>query len=419
MIRYFFKILILLFVNVAYSQSGTISPYSYFGLGEGNFKGTQINRFMGGLEIYNDSIHANLSNPSSYAKLKLTTYSLGLNYRNNKLTDANDSKSIISSGLDYIGVAIPTNKFGFGFGIIPYTSVGYKLNQLDSSSFPNILNQYQGEGGVNKVFFSLGFNLLKYFSFGATINYDFGKLKYQTSKYVDDVFLGTILINESSVSGIDIKLATNLEIPMNNNLDLHVMVSYVPQASLNSTNKRQFITSAISNPSNLGEVVEIDLANTGLDITEIQLPSSLGIGFGFGKKSSWFAGGQYIMTQNSNFKNSFNPIPNVRYKDGSQLSIGGFFIPDFSSITSYWKRIVLRMGFRHEVTGILKNNFEIKETGLNFGLGLPLPGYSNLNIGLEYGSRGSKNSNILEENFWTLRLGFSLNDRWFVKRKYN
>ena len=117
MIRYFFKILILLFVNVAYSQSGTISPYSYFGLGEGNFKGTQINRFMGGLEIYNDSIHANLTNPSSYAKLKLTTYSLGLNYRNNKLTDANDSKSIISSGLDYIGVAIPTNKFGFGFGM--------------------------------------------------------------------------------------------------------------------------------------------------------------------------------------------------------------------------------------------------------------------------------------------------------------
>ena len=199
MIRNFFKIASLFLINVAYSQIGTTSPYSFFGLGELNFRGTQINRFMGGLEIYNDSIHANLSNPSSYAKLKLTTYSIGLNYRNNNLTDTNDSKSIISSGLDYIGVAIPTNKFGFGFGIIPYTSVGYKLNRLDSTSFPNILNQYQGEGGVNKVFFSLGFNLLKYFSIGATINYDFGKLKYQTSKYIDDVFLCTVLINESSL----------------------------------------------------------------------------------------------------------------------------------------------------------------------------------------------------------------------------
>ena len=121
MIRYFLQTFILLFTNVVFSQLGTTSPYSYFGLGEVNFRGTQINRFMGGLEIYNDSIHANLSNPSSYAKLKLTTYSLGLNYRNNNLTDSNDSKSLISSGLDYIGVAIPTNKFGFGFGIIPYT----------------------------------------------------------------------------------------------------------------------------------------------------------------------------------------------------------------------------------------------------------------------------------------------------------
>ena len=45
------------------------------------------------------------------------------------------------------------------------------------------------------------------------------------------------------------------------------------------------------------------------------------------------------------------------------------------------------MGFRYEATGIIANNFEIKETGLNFGFGLPLPGYSNLNLGLEYGSR--------------------------------
>ena len=419
MIRYFFKILTLLFISFSYSQMGTTSPYSYFGLGEVSFRGTQINRFMGGLEIYNDSIHANLSNPSSYAKLKLTTYSLGLNYRNNNLTDTNGSKSLISSGLDYIGIAIPTNKFGFGFGIIPYTSIGYKLNRIDSSSLPNILNQYQGEGGINKVFFSVGFNLLKYFSLGATINYDFGNLKYQTSRYIDDVFLGTVLINESSVSGIDVKLTTNFEITVYKNLNLHAMVSYVPQTVLNSTNKRQLFTSALSGLSNLGEVVEIDLADTGLDITEIQLPSSFGIGFGFGKNSKWFAGGQYIITQSSNFKNSFNLIPNVNYKDGSQLSIGGFFIPDFSSITSYWKRVVLRMGFRHEATGIITNNFEIKETGLNFGFGLPLPGYSNLNIGLEYGSRGSNNSSMLKEKFWTIRLGFSLNDRWFIKRKYN
>ena len=419
MIKNLVKIFLLIFTNIALSQSGTNSPYSYTGLGEVNFRGNQINRFMGGLEVYNDSIHANLSNPSSYAKLLLTTYSIGLNYSNNQLSDINDSKSLISSGLDYIGIAIPTKKFGFGFGIIPFTSVGYKLSQIDDSSSSDILNRYEGEGGINKVFFSLGLYLLKNLSFGVTINYDFGKLKYQTSKFLDDVYLGTVLINESSISGLDIKLATNYEIPVNSKIDLHMMVSYVPQGSLNSNNKRLLITSPLSDPSNIAEIIEIDLAETGLDFTEIQLPSSSIVGFGLGKKSKWFAGAQYIMTNSSNFKNSFNTFPNVSYKDGSQFSIGGFYIPDYSSITSYWKRVVLRMGFRHEVTGIFKNNFGINETGINFGAGLPLPGYSNVNIGLEYGSRGTKNSNILNEKFWTVRIGFSLNDRWFIKRKYN
>ena len=419
MIKNLVKIFLLIFTNIALSQSGTNSPYSYTGLGEVNFRGNQINRFMGGLEVYNDSIHANLSNPSSYAKLLLTTYSIGLNYSNNQLSDTNDSKSLISSGLDYIGIAIPTKKFGFGFGIIPFTSVGYKLSQIDDSSSSDILNRYEGEGGINKVFFSLGLYLLKNLSFGVTINYDFGKLKYQTSKFLDDVYLGTILINESSISGLDIKLATNYEIPVNSKIDLHMMVSYIPQGSLNSNNKRLLITSPLSDPSNIAEIIEIELAETGLDFTEIQLPSSSIVGFGLGKKSKWFAGAQYIMTNSSNFKNSFNTLPNVSYKDGSQFSIGGFYIPDYSSITSYWKRVVLRMGFRHEVTGIFKNNFGINETGINFGAGLPLPGYSNVNIGFEYGSRGTKNSNILNEKFWTIRIGFSLNDRWFVKRKYN
>lgn len=419
MIKNLVKIFLLIFTNVALSQSGTNSPYSYTGLGEVNFRGNQINRFMGGLEVYNDSIHANLSNPSSYAKLLLTTYSIGLNYSNNQLSDTNDSKSLISSGLDYIGIAIPTKKFGFGFGIIPFTSVGYKLSQIDDSSSSDILNRYEGEGGINKVFFSLGLYLLKNLSFGITINYDFGKLKYQTSKFLDDVYLGTVLINESSISGLDIKLATNYEIPVNSKIDLHMMVSYVPQGSLNSNNKRLLITSPLSDPSNIAEIIEIDLAETGLDFTEIQLPSSSIVGFGLGKKSKWFAGAQYIMTNSSNFKNSFNTLPNISYKDGSQFSIGGFYIPDYSSITSYWKRVVLRMGFRHEVTGIFKNNFGINETGINFGAGLPLPGYSNVNIGFEYGSRGTKNSNILNEKFWTVRIGFSLNDRWFIKRKYN
>ena len=109
-------------------------------------------------------------------------------------------------------------------------------------------------------------------------------------------------------------------------------------------------------------------------------------------------------------------------------SFGGYFIPNYSSITDYWKRIVFRAGFREETSGIIINNTSLKETGISFGVSLPLGGYysaanvagfSSLNIGFEFGKRGQNNNGLIQENYWALRIGASLNDLWFIKRKYN
>ena len=419
MIRNTFKLFALLTGSFIFSQTGTTSPYSYAGLGDVNFRGTHVNRFMGGLEIYNDSIHANLSNPSSYAKLKLTNYTLGLNYRINNMIGANETKSIASAGLNYIGVAMPTKYFGFGFGIIPYTSVGYKLSYLENvNDNENILNLFEGEGGINKTFFSIGFRPLKFLSLGVTLNYNFGKIRYETGIFQDQVTLGTVLENISSISGLDLKLSTQLEIPIKDALELQAMLSYTPEANLISTNSRFYNTRSFLSTNNFGENVEISLIDFGLKRTNITIPDIISFGFGVGKERKWFAGVQYTMNAMQNFSHEFISLPNVGYENAYQFSLGGFYIPDYSSITSYWKRIVFRMGFRHELTGILINNFGLKETGVNFGFGLPLAGFSNTNIGFEYASRVA-DSKTYKENFWSFRIGFSLNDKWFIKRKYN
>ena len=419
MIRNTFKLFALLTCSYIFSQTGTTSPYSYAGLGDVNFRGTHVNRFMGGLEIYNDSIHANLSNPSSYAKLKLTNYTLGLNYRINNMIGANETKSIASAGLNYIGVAMPTKYFGFGFGIIPYTSVGYKLSYLENvNDNENILNLFEGEGGINKTFFSIGFRPLKFLSLGVTLNYNFGKIRYETGIFQDQVTLGTVLENISSISGLDLKLSTQLEIPIKDALELQAMLSYTPEANLISTNSRFYNTRSFLSTNNFGENVEISLIDFGLKRTNITIPDIISFGFGVGKERKWFAGVQYTMNAMQNFSHEFISLPNVGYENAYQFSLGGFYIPDYSSITSYWKRIVFRMGFRHELTGILINNFGLKETGVNFGFGLPLAGFSNTNIGFEYASRVA-DSKTYKENFWSFRIGFSLNDKWFIKRKYN
>ena len=111
-----------------YAQNGTISPYSYFGIGDTRTSGTIDNRMMGGLQMYGDSIHINLRNPAAYSKLKLTTYTAGITHREFRLRDNFDTQRTSVTNLDYLAVGLPIAKnAGIGFGIQPYTSVGYDL----------------------------------------------------------------------------------------------------------------------------------------------------------------------------------------------------------------------------------------------------------------------------------------------------
>ena len=59
----------LLISFVSFAQQGTASPYSFYGIGDTRFKGTQEFRSMAGVAVEQDSIHLNIENPASYASL--------------------------------------------------------------------------------------------------------------------------------------------------------------------------------------------------------------------------------------------------------------------------------------------------------------------------------------------------------------
>ncbi|HBK83209.1 MAG TPA: hypothetical protein DDZ41_06370, partial [Flavobacterium sp.] len=77
-------------------------------------------------------------------------------------------------------------------------------------------------------------------------------------------------------------------------------------------------------------------------------------------------------------------------------------------------------GFRYQNTGIILNSKPINDYGITFGLGLPVGGkFSSLNFGFEYGKRGTAKNNLIEDNYFGINIGLSLNDLWFEKRKYD
>ena len=156
----------------------------------------------------------------------------------------------------------------------------------------------------------------------------------------------------------------------------------------------------------------------GLDETRSKLPAKQTIGVGIGQPKKWYIGGHWTETDDS-IDNSFYAVGSVRYVPTSQLSIGGFYIPEYDSFSSYWKRIVYRIGFISSKTGMIMNDKPIENIGITFGVGLPVSGFSNVNMGFELGKLGARDESLIEENYLNIRIGFSLNDRWFIKRKYN
>ena len=422
----------LLFSLAIFAQEGTSSPYSFYGIGDIKFKGSVENRSMGSLSVFPDSIHINIQNPAHLAGLKLTGLALGGTYANTKSKTETQEAKARRTSLDYMAVGIPVGKLGIGFGLIPYSSVGYKIQknifEINTSVTPHDTtsvkySKYNGIGGVNKVFLALGYRLTKNINVGADIQYNFGTIKTenliaQTLPYIQ---YGSMETNTSDLRGVNFDLGITYQTKVNKKHSFFSSLAYTPEAELTLGNTRNIDIVLVTT----NNVQTIERQNIRIADTKIKLPAKLSFGSGFGEVKKWLIGGEITFLNNSVMSNRFNDIQGATFENAVRYSLGGFFIPNYNSYATYYKRIVYRGGLRYENTGLViqKPGYPDKsiiDFAANIGLGMPLSGtFTNINIGLEIGKRGTKSYNLVEENYINLSVGLSLSDKWFVKRKFD
>ena len=416
--------MLLLSGGYAIAQEGMGSPYSFYGIGDLDFGGTMEYQAMGGVSVFADSIHLNFKNPASLSKLGLTTYSLGATMSRYSLEDENTSGSSRNASFDYLALGFPILKnTAVSFGLLPYSTVGYSLRSINEGVVPQESNTYTGTGGVNKAFLSLGFNVAKNLSVGATVNYGFGRIEYSSLNQRQGIQLGTREMSRAEISGLDYNFAVNYSKKLGKENHLDLMLTYAPEINYGSSNSRSYRTVLVyedgSEAGSSSSVYDVDLAASGLDDTDLTLPSRLRFGLGFGKTNVWYAGAEYEMVGMGSFNNDFINIEGIGYEDASKISLGGFYVPSYNSRGSYFKRVTYRAGLAYQDTGMVINNETVNDFGMSFGVGLPVKGFSNVNLGINLGQRGTTNSGLIKENYFKVKIGLSLNDRWFVKRKYD
>jgi hypothetical protein len=152
-----------------------------------------------------------------------------------------------------------------------------------------------------------------------------------------------------------------------------------------------------------------------------KLPMELTFGVTYRHKKKWLIGLDYSFSDWSNYENpaaDFDQENPLRLTKSNRIS-GGFQItPDAASYNKYLKRVSYRLGGYYFDDPRLT---DLKTYALTFGAGFPIvlsrQRTSFVNFAFEV---GQTNSDTIDENFYKVSVGFSLNDNsWFFKRKFN
>lgn len=457
-------------------SSNTSSPYSRYGVGDLIGKGYAQGFALGGTHIalQNDStpiFFINNGNPASYANTSLTTAELGLNYSLVKMENRTTKNIAHNAALAYVSLAFPVKKWwGSSIGLIPFSTVGYAIaSHSELSSAGDVEYLYEGSGGINQVYFgnaikplygvpgaflrSKRYERLKEenrkaqidkilkrkkrvqgLSLGMNVSYLFGNIENSKRSIFQPTiasFLNTRSVSSTRISDVflDYGLQYAFTIDSLRGRDLKdnvkIMMGATFSAQTNVNARIDTLTYSYYYGSSGEEVLKDTIHLTTDAKGKMTFPLTFGFGLGFRKGDKWLAVADFAIQNWSSFQ-AFNQSQNL--KNSMRISGGVQYTPNsrYTSknlVEGYYKRIQYRIGGRYAKTALELKSTQLNEYALTLGAGLPvgrnflLQNFSMVSIGLELGQRGTTSKGLIRENFMKVTLGFTINDRWFVKPK--
>lgn len=400
------------------AQTSSISPYSRFGPGEVQFYGLGQNQQMGGLLTpMVDSLHVNPSNPASYSFLKLTAFEFGAVHGINQFATADISENNSSTYLNHIAVGLPLgDKFGAGFTIYPYTTLGYNLRASEEVDDVGGVNYfYTGSGGINIFTAGVSYMPIKGLSVGVNLNYLFGRQDRSSSIEFDSTgYYNTRELSTLRVSNFFLSYGVQYKADFSNGKYLTLGATLGPEAELGV--ESDYLSYSYSGTI-LGNIsIKDTLATSNEEVGSIAYPTEGSFGIGYGKNNHWFIGADYQYKNWSNYnKFGIGDTLNNSYR----FAVGGYWVPDWSSVGNYWARVQYRAGFYYGATNLELRGQTINDAGMTFGVAIPFlnKSLSSLNFGVQLGQKGTLENDLIRERYARFTIGLSLNDKWFAKRK--
>ena len=462
----FFLMLICLngWAFFAWAQPANNSPYARYGLGNLSNGVNVRSAGVGGLSVAmrEDSIPylVNFLNPASYTSIGFTAFDIGVYGNISTISSSTQRQNVNKANLSYFAFGFPvltvrdrskldtsiTSKdgeaiktygrrviWGGAFGLREFSSVNYSAtdSKIDTSSlYGNVDYSFQGDGGVNQFFVGIGLAPIKNLSIGINASYLFGRLnRIQRLEFQDENYFNVKSERYTDVGGFYVDYGAQYTLGLKKGQDVLTFgatFAHPMKVRANST-----IFGRTYKVSALGEdVIKDTIINSTIKGGHITMPWKGGFGLTWKKGEKWLFGVEHTQElwstyrdvdgKNDSWADAWKTIAGIEFKPSVPETNRGFW--------AYFGKMHYRIGGYYGMSQFKVNGTQLPDYGITLGLGFPLRRtragankyvQSMINFAVEWGQRGTTDASLLLENYWNFKLGFTLNDKWFIKRKYD
>lgn len=405
--------IILLVISFSANSFAQGSVYSKYGLGE--VRSSKFARAMGlgsnGIGFY-DNDYLSIVNPASLFKIRLARFESGAQVNSYSISDDNNSSFYSGTKFSGMQLAFPVEKdlgIVISAGLVPYTDINYEISSIDESTVldPHTID-FKGEGGLSRLFIASSYKLPFDFVVGASFDYYVGRSEYSTVIKFDSksTFHNASFRKDYSYEGIGGTfglLTSDLSHIFGTDIisDFRLGAVFGTGASLR--------TDTVSNTdSQLGLIAGAE----GKTYTDLPIKYGLGLSFKINKDYSILF--DYLQENWADYK--YNDKNVSQLKNSSSFS-GGFEYKNAApSAGSFWEQAMYRGGLSYETTNLELNGEAINQFSLFAGASLPLGLDSYIDLGLQYGMRGTTKNKLLSENFLRFSVSLALGELWFLRQ---
>ncbi len=406
-----YLIILLVIFNVIINASGG-SLYTRYGVGDAMYNSSTRVLSMGGLGTALQNFdYLSDYNPANWNRINSTRVEASLFVNGLTMKDNANKSTYFKALFNGFKIGMPIERdlgASLVFGLSPESFVQYEtVEQKTNTQIDDYTTRYEGKGGLSKIFFGSSLKLPYNFVIGASYDYYFGSIQYNSSlEFLSSSEYEDALVRrekEFRGMGFNVGLLTPDMSPIFNSekiKDFHLGLTFKYIANLKTD------TSLVSG-SLLGTKVIQKLP------VYTHIPYRFGVGVSFIYDNNYLIIADYLYQPWTKY--SFDHKTTDNFQDVHKVSLGIEHRNNMSRFSTFIDQIVLRGGISYEKTQYKFNGTGINQLSLSTGVSLPLSYENSIDVGFLLGFRGTQDNNLIKETIYNLAVSISFGEVWFLR----